>query len=209
MDSARLEIEAKFVLPHLADIRARLLTLGAQQLSPRSLEVNWRFDEPSGSLGAGGRVLRLRRDRVAHLTYKAPGSVPEERVEIALEIDNAESGRLLLEALGFRVVAAYEKFREVFRLHDGHVMLDDLPFGHFVEIEAGSVERLRALAASLGLAWDERITASYIALFEALRSLPGSRASAATFQAWERIPLPSPEALRGVSRQLRAPGAIP
>jgi adenylate cyclase, class 2 len=203
------EIEVKFALPHLADLRARLLRLGARQLSPRTLEVNLRFDDPTGKLAEAGQVLRLRRDRAAHLTYKAPGPVPEERLEIDLEIDSLEAGQRLLEALGYRLVAAYEKYREVFRLEEGLVMLDDLPFGHFVEIEAGSIDRLKHLGAALDLAWERRITVSYLDLFHGLQGYPWAGAQAATFEHWDGLAIPSHDLLEDLARTLQSQRSVP
>lgn len=203
MEAPHREIEVKFVLPHLTHLRERLLALGAHQLSPRALEVNLRFDNASGALSKDGLVLRLRRDRRTYFTYKAPGSVPEERLEVEVEIDSADDGRRFLEALGYRVVAAYEKYREVFRLGAELVMLDDLPFGHFVEIEADSLERLQAAAEALGLDWDRRITASYVALFETLRSRAGLAAPAATFEHWGDRPVLSQGEIEASARHLQ------
>jgi adenylate cyclase class 2 len=209
VDPPPQEIEVKFALPHLADLRTRLLRLGAHQLSPRTLEVNLRFDDPAGKLAEAGQVLRLRRDRAAHLTYKAPGPVPEERLEIDLEIDSLEAGQRLLEALGYRLVAAYEKYREVFRLEQGLVMLDDLPFGHFVEIEAGSISRLKRLAAALDLAWERRITVSYLDLFRGLQGYPRAGAQAATFEDWDGLAIPSHDLLEDLARTLQSQRSVP
>ena len=208
MIAAVREIEAKFLLPHLADVRLRVLSGGGRLVEPRSLELNLRFDDNAGHLAAGGRVLRLRRDRTTRLTYKAPGPTAEERAEMELEIDSADGGRQLLEALGYRVVAAYEKYRETFAFGDERVMLDELPFGYFVEIEAASVNRLRTAAEGLGLPWESRLQASYLDLFYALRPVLGLQAEEATFAAfegWPRLSLPDLEALARRARRQRAP----
>src|SRR4030067_177056 len=106
MNASDREIEAKFLLPHLADVRLRVLSGGGRLIDPRSLELNLRFDDDAGRLSAGGRVLRLRRDRTTRLTYKTPGPTAEERAEVELEIESADGGRQFLEALGYRGVAA-------------------------------------------------------------------------------------------------------
>ena len=46
-------------------------------------------------------------------------------------------------------------------------MLDELPYGNFIEIE-GELEMLRPIAEQLRLNWDKAIPASYHALFERL-----------------------------------------
>jgi adenylate cyclase class 2 len=198
MNASGREIEAKFLLPHLEDVRRRVLSAGGRLIEPRGLELNLRFDDEAGRLAAGGHVLRLRHDRTTRLTYKTPGPSTEERTEVELEIESAKAGRQLLEALGFRVVAAYEKYRETFALGDERVMLDELPFGTFAEIEAESVDRLRSTAESLGFPWESRLRASYLDLFYALRPVLGFRTDQATFAAFEgqpRLGLPDLEAL--------------
>jgi adenylate cyclase class 2 len=184
------EIEAKFYLHHLADMRQRLLELGARLLASRSLEKNLRFDTPDRSLSRIGSVLRLRQDRTIHLTYKAPGPSSEVRREIELEVDDLNAARAFLEALGFERVFYYEKYREVLTLEPVHVMLDELPFGCFLEIEGDSLVDVAQAARRLGLDWDRRIPDSYPALFEHLRSsldLPFSDATFAGFSGRPRI----------------------
>jgi adenylate cyclase class 2 len=184
------EIEAKFYLHHLADMRQRLLALGAGLLTSRLLEKNLRFDTPDRSLGRAGSVLRLRQDRTVHLTYKAPGASAEIRREIELEVDDLDAARAFLEALGFERVFYYEKYREVFTLEPVQVMLDELPFGCFLEIEGDSPSNIMQAARRLALDWDRRIPDSYPALFERLRSsldLPFSDATFAGFSGRPRI----------------------
>jgi adenylate cyclase, class 2 len=184
------EIEAKFYLHHLADMRQKLLELGARLLASRSLEKNFRFDTPDRSLSRTGSVLRLRQDRMVHLTYKAPGASADIRREIELEVDDLNAARAFLEALGFERVFYYEKYREVFTLEPVQVMLDELPFGCFLEIEGESLSEIMQAARQLALDWDRRIPHSYPALFERLRrslDLPFNDATFAGFSGRPRI----------------------
>lgn len=184
------EIEAKFYLPHLADIRRRLLDLGSRLLAPRLLEKNLRFDTPDRRLSRTGTVLRLRQDRTVRLTYKTPGETSEVRHEIEFEVDDLEAARAFLEALGFERAFTYEKYREVFALDPVHVMLDELPFGCFTEIEGASLPEIIEAAGRLGLAWERRVPDSYPALFERLRhtlALPFSDATFANFAGRPRV----------------------
>jgi adenylate cyclase class 2 len=64
------------------------------------------------------------------------------------------------------------------------ICLDHLPFGHFIEIE-GAADRLSPVAARLGLAWQARILANYLQIFERIREvlrLPFSDVTFANFQ---------------------------
>jgi adenylate cyclase class 2 len=177
------EIEAKFLLRHLVHIRKRILTAGGLLVSPRVLERNLRFDQPTGTLSATNQVLRLRQDVRTVLTYKRSYTV-EEREEIELEVDDFKTAQILLETLGYRVIFTYEKYREVFSLDPVLIMLDELPFGAFIEIEGPSVKDIRQAAEALELNWERRSRRDYLALFDSLRDrlkLPYRDATFANF----------------------------
>jgi adenylate cyclase class 2 len=178
---AFLEIEAKFFVPELASFRQHALNAGASSISARTLERNWRFDWPDRTLHAAGQLLRLRQDSIARLTLKGPAASPAERREVELVIDDAEIARHLLEDLGFVCVLYYEKQREVLQLDAGRLMLDEMPFGSFVEIEADDVPAVRRVAERLGLRWEARVQKSYAELIAALQSDPKWSAPAGVF----------------------------
>ena len=178
---SELETEVKFHLPDPAGTRAAILELGAESQG-RVFERNLCFDTPDARLEGGDRLLRLRRDRGVRLTYKAPPQAPpsgdgrgdpsqgEVKVyrEIELELSSWTAMAAILAELGFREARRYEKWRETFVQEEAHLCLDEMPFGHFLEIE-GPPATIRSLAAHLGLAWKERILADYLAIFEAVR----------------------------------------
>lgn len=197
-----LEIEAKFWVPELEAFRARVLGAGGRVVAPRQLEHNERFDTPDGRLRRSGEVLRLRRDQHQTLTYKRALASPEIRSEAELKLDDLEAARSLLLGLGYVPIFVYEKNREVLALGDSLVMLDELPFGTFVEIEGPSLEAIGRAAARLGLDWTQRIARSYLSIFEALRLRLGLAAEHAIFADLQPAPrvishdlgLPSPSA---------------
>ncbi len=191
MEAPPIEIEAKFAVPRLDPIRSQLLDRSARLLLPRLQETNLRFDDPNGRLARDGRVLRLRTNHDTRLTYKAPGPDPEHRVEVELEIDDAAAARQLLEGLGFGVVLVYEKYRETYALGGAQVMLDELPFGLFVEVEADDLHSVRSAAEALGLRWPERLALGYLRLFENLRQRHGWSFRDATFANFAGRPAPA------------------
>lgn len=161
------EIEAKFLLRHLAQIRKQILAAGGLQISPRVLERNLRFDKPDGTLSASHQVLRLRQDVRTVLTYKHSHSI-EEREEIEIEVEDFNATQALLEKLGYIVIFMYEKYREVFSLDPVLIMLDDLPFGAFVEIEGPFIEDIQQATKALDLDWEQRSPQDYLGLFGSL-----------------------------------------
>ncbi|MEA4811794.1 MAG: class IV adenylate cyclase [Anaerolineaceae bacterium] len=170
------EIEAKFYIPNLDSLREALAMMGAELKQKRVKEVNLRFDTAAMELSAQKKVLRLRQDERARLTFKAPGTLNQgvlARPEHEVEVSDFEETRLILEGLGYRVYSTYEKFRETWLLGEVALMLDEMPYGSFIELEGPAPEKIKALALSLGLNWEKRLNLSYMALFEHFRQSKG------------------------------------
>lgn len=163
------ETEAKFYVQNLNRIKTQLEKLGAQLIQERMLETNIRFDLPGAGLRAEGRVLRLRRDNEVRLTYKSASIIEQgvlSREEIEFVVEDFEKAKRFLEALGYQKLVYYEKYRTTYEWNKTHIMLDELPYGNFVEIEGETVETIRTVTHHLKLKWDTAIGTSYNALFE-------------------------------------------
>src|SRR6266496_1318909 len=163
------ETEAKFYVLHLDQITTRLQKSQARLIQPRVLETNLRFDLPDASFHSTGRVLRLRRDTKARLTYKGAGQNKSgvlDRQEIEFVVDDFEKARQFLEALGYRQTMIYEKYRTTYELDNTSIMLDTLPYGDFVEIEGETLDQIQSVAVKLNLDWNAAIETSYTGLFE-------------------------------------------
>ena len=166
-----LEVEVKFHLENPAATRRALCDLGAISLG-RVFEVNHILDRPEQPLFQSGALLRLRQDKRAWLTFKSPPAVPDRQFKIRRELEVAVSDfdttRQMLAELGFTTVRVYEKWRETFEVDHTHLCLDSLPYGDFLEIE-GPEQKILALSAALGFAWDRRCVMNYHELFELVK----------------------------------------
>ena len=173
MSNRGQETEAKFYVLHLDQVISRLHKLQAHLVQSRVLETNLRFDLPDGSLSSRGSVLRLRQDTEARLTYKGAGQNRNgvlDRQEIEFVVEDHTKARKFLEALGYRESMYYEKYRTTYQLDDALIMLDEMPYGNFVEIEGETVEQIQALSSKLKLDWSAIVPASYTALFDSIRA---------------------------------------
>ena len=170
----QVEVEVKFLVRDLDAVRERLIAAGAQLGAARVYERNVRYDTPDEALLARQSLLRLRQDSRARLTYKGlaaqdAGSEAKIREELEVTADDFDTLAMILARLGFAAVQTYEKYRETWHLRDVEVVLDELPFGDFVELEGPADSSLKAVAARLGLDWSQRILANYLALMELAR----------------------------------------
>jgi adenylate cyclase, class 2 len=168
MSDSGQETEAKFYVSDLERIRSFLQSVNARLVQARVLEKNLRFDLPDGSLRAGRRVLRLRVDTEARLTYKGENKNTRgvlSREEIEFVVGDFEKAKRFLEALGYQQIFYYEKYRTTYEFDKILIMLDELPYGTFVELEGETEETIEVLSRKLNLNWDATIERSYSALF--------------------------------------------
>lgn len=193
------ETEVKFYVRDLKRVELRLRELKARLIQPRVHEVNLRFDNPGGDLRRSLKVLRLRKDSKAKLTFKGPSEAREggvlSRREVEFTVGDFDSAREFLELLGFVPIVFYEKYRATYELEGVHVMLDELPYGEFVEIEGEDIVALRRVAGLLGLNWEAMVKAGYHALFERVVDKHGLEAGKLSFKALENVRI-TPDDLR-------------
>lgn len=184
------ELEVKFFVTDLQAVEKRLNAQGATLVQPRTHEYNLRFDTPSSDLSQASRVLRLRRDQGSHLTYKGPSENLEgvlARQEIEFDVDDFESARKLVEALGFRSKFVYEKFRTTYDVKGLKITLDEMPYGHFVEIEGPDAAAIQKAARDLKLDWATAIPETYISIFRRFKELNGLPFFDLTFANFEGV----------------------
>ncbi len=187
------EIELKLYVQDLPAIARRIEQAGGKLLQPRVLERNIRYDTPEGQLSARHIVLRLRQDTRARLTYKGPASAQEgvlSRLELEVTLSDFATMDAILQRLGFVPSVRYEKYRTTYRLGDVVIMLDEMPFGHFVEIEGASLERVQAAQHTLGLSERPRLPLSYMGLFEHVKTALGLQVHDLTFANFADVHVP-------------------
>jgi len=117
------ELEVKFYVADLPALEARLKSLGATLVQPRTYEINLRFDTPEGDLTRSYQVLRLRKDTVARVTYKGPSRSQEGvriRQEYEFTVSDFDAAHKLFLALGYKVALVYEKYRTVYKRPGQH-----------------------------------------------------------------------------------------
>ncbi len=190
------ETEAKFYIEHPDALQKRIESLGATVSEPRVLETNLRFDTPDRDLRQLGYVLRLRQDTRAHMTFKDGDQTQGgafNRRELEFTVSDFDTAKELLQALGYEVSFTYEKYRTTYKLDGAEIMLDELPYGHFVEIE-GPEDAIRAAAEKLKLKWDTAVQDSYALLFDKLRAHQGWQMRDLSFANFKQLPV-TPELL--------------
>jgi adenylate cyclase, class 2 len=148
-----LEIEKKYRLTtkQRVSVRRRLPEMGAK-LQGQEFEVNTLYG--GKGLAVGQSVLRLRRtENGAILTYKKrlpTSSAIKRQRELETHVNDPDALDSILAALGFRPTLVYEKRRETWVLGRTEIVIDELPFGLFMEIE-GTQRDIRAIETKLAV----------------------------------------------------------
>lgn len=142
-----IEVEKKYRLTgtQREEVLRRLPEIGAERQG-EDFEVNTLY--AGGTLDEARSVLRLRRvGKRATLTYKerfpTSSAVKQQREDETL-IDDPQALESILVALGFTSAMVYEKRRETWMLGRTEIVVDELPFGLFMEIEGAEKDILAA-----------------------------------------------------------------
>jgi adenylate cyclase class 2 len=133
-----IEIEKKYRLNEARreQILKNLAVIGAE-FCGEDFEENILYR--GGVLDAKNAVLRVRRiGAKAVLTYKQRTenlSDFKHQIEYETLTENADELEKIIENLGFYKKLIYEKRRKTWRFKEVEIVLDELPFGLFMEIE--------------------------------------------------------------------------
>ena len=141
-----IETEKKYRLDkrRLVEVTQKLRDLGAV-FSSESFEEN--YLHRGGVLDERASVLRLRKtaDRTL-LTYKEKLGTDADfkhKIEFETEVSDVVAMESIIEKLGYKLSVIYEKHRKTWHFDEVEVVLDELPFGLYMEIE-GTMEEITA-----------------------------------------------------------------
>ena len=148
-----IEIEKKYRLDkrRLVEINAKLADLGAE-FGSEVFEEN--YLHRGGVLNERDAVLRLRKigDRTI-LTYKErykEDSDVKHRIEHETDVADVDAMERIIQALGYKLSVVYEKHRKTWHFKNVEVVLDELPFGWYMEIE-GDLKEIEKAERELGI----------------------------------------------------------
>jgi len=193
MAQNHIESEVKIKVDDLAAVERKLRNLGAAMKAERVYERNVRYEDAGNTLTPAARVLRLRQDTRVRLTYKEPHDSANEKVwartELEVTVSDFDTMDLLLQKLGYHPAWIYEKYRTTYERHGCEVVLDEMPFGPFVEVE-GEADAIERVLAELGLQDAPRSTASYSDLFFRIKDQLDLNFRDLTFENFHNVTVP-------------------
>lgn len=147
-----IETEKKYRLSEeqFNQIAAELKEIGAEYTG-EDFEENLIFG--GGILGEQNAILRIRKTQdKTILTYKKRiqnDFAVKQQIEHETEVADFEAIEKIVESLGLVKSLAYEKRRRTWKFKETEIVLDELPFGFFMEIE-GSITAIAETEMLIG-----------------------------------------------------------
>ena len=164
------EIEVKFLDVNHDEVREKLKSIGAECEQPVRLMRRFIIETPD--MHDKDAFLRVRDEggKVA-MTYKQfDAHSVDGAKEIELSIDSFDEGVSMARTLCpvSNRTSYQESRRETWKLDQTEIVLDEWPWVKpYIEIEGESEERLREVAAKLGLSWDDAVFGDVMAAYRA------------------------------------------
>lgn len=152
-----IEYEATFPEVNKAVIRERLLWVGAELVKPEFLQKRVGFHFSAGHAIPGGWLrVRDEGDKITMSMKVVDGDRIMDQKEQLLEVSDFESAVKMLLLLGCTKKSYQETKRELWKIDDTEVTIDEWPFLQpFVEIEGKSEDAIRHVSTKLGFEYDQ------------------------------------------------------
>ena len=148
-----IEIEKKYRLNYdrRDDLKTELEASGGEFVG-REFEENTIYS--NDHLRSTSSIVRIRKtDHRAILTFKRRIENQfdvKQQIEHETDISNAAAAEAILSELGLTPVLVYEKYRDTWNFRSVEVVIDELPFGDYMEIE-GTITAIKEAEILLGI----------------------------------------------------------
>jgi adenylate cyclase class 2 len=153
----QIEYEATFYPIEKDDIRSRLKQASAELVRPEFMQKRMNFNLPEGHDIQGAWIrVRDEGDKITLTLKIVDGNKIENQKEIITEVKDYDATRQFLEKIGCTPKAFQETKRELWRLGEVEIMIDEWPWlKPFVEIEGKSEAEVRKTSELLGFKYDD------------------------------------------------------
>jgi adenylate cyclase class 2 len=105
-------------------------------------------------LRESGSIVRIRKTETRSiLTFKRRIDNQfdvKQQIEHETEISDAAAAEAIIGELGLKPILVYEKYRDTWKFRSVELVIDELPFGNFMEIE-GSITAIKEAEILLGI----------------------------------------------------------
>ena len=163
-----IEYEATFENINKDEIRKKLKNAGATLVKPEFLQKRIPFYLPGENVtGKGFARVRDEGDKIT-MSYKLfDGDKIENQKELCIEVSDFDKAVELLELLGCKKKSYQESKREIWKLDEVEIMIDEWPFLEpFVEVEGKSEEEVRKVSEKVGFDYSKALFSNSALLYQ-------------------------------------------
>jgi adenylate cyclase, class 2 len=163
-----IEYEATYINVNKEEVRERLKKAKALLIHPEFLQKRYVFDLPEKHGIKGGWVrIRQEWDKKTLSVKIVDGETIKDQREVCLEINDIDKAQEILELLGCLKKSYQENKRELWKLDDVEVTIDEWPFlESFVEVEGDSEEKVKKASQELGFDYQTALFCSIDWLYQ-------------------------------------------
>lgn len=164
----QIEYEATFVNVNKDETRQKLKTVGAKLIKPEFLQRRVVFNLPKGHEIEGGWLrVRDEGDKITMSLKIIDGSKIENQREIYLEVNSFEEAEKFLVSLGCHKKAYQENKRELWKLDNMEITIDEWPFLEpFIEIEGKYESEVKGVTEKIGFNYKKALFCAVGTLYE-------------------------------------------
>lgn len=154
-----IEYEAKFINIDKGKIRKTLRVLGANLINPEFLQKRVVFNLPTGHEIKGGWIrIRDEANKITMSLKVISGNKIEDQKEVYLIVNSFEEAEKFLMTIGCKKKSYQENKRELWRIKDVEITIDEWPFVEpFIEIESDSEDKVKEVAKNLGFNYTQAL----------------------------------------------------
>jgi adenylate cyclase class 2 len=162
------EYEATFANINKAEIRERLKKSGASLVKPEFLQKRIPFHLPKDKRSEDVWLrVRDEGDKVTLSLKSLTGEKIENQKELCLQVDNFDSAVELLKSIGCEPKSYQETKRELWKLGETEITIDEWPFLEpFVEVEAKSEQEVREASEKIGFNYNDALFCEVTKLYK-------------------------------------------
>lgn len=176
MKNMAIEYEATFPNIDKDKVRARLQDIGATLEYPETLQKRSNFNPPQNKDDDSWLRVRDEGRGVITMSYKTvpdKADVISQQKEICLRVNSFDEAKSFLISLGCQEKSYQETKRELWRIDEVQITIDEWPFlAPFLEIESNSEAAVKDIVEKLGYDYKKALFCNVFYLYSQQYKIP-------------------------------------
>jgi len=158
MNKLDIEFEAVFEKINKDEIRKKLNNIGAELIIPENIQTRKAFKLPQNKDDGFIRVRKEINGKTTMTIKIFTNKKISGQKEVEITVDDFDKSVNILQTLGLKQKAFQETKRELWKVDDVEIMIDEWPFLEpFIEIEGKNENAVKEISRKLGFDYHKAI----------------------------------------------------